>query len=275
VLRPDSRNETLALIRSRLGPDSLDRIELVGLGFHWPNASLVHGLHNVLGYNPVRLRLYTQATGAGDHAALPEQRTFSPLFPSYRSVLADLLGLRLVVSGVPIETIDPRLAPGDWPLVARTADGFVYENPRALPRVLYAGRAIQADPDALLRTGAWPEVDTRTTVVLADAPAEGAMPGEGSAVVEGYSPTEVVVAVRAASPGYLVLNDPYHPWWEAEVDGREERVLQANVLFRAVRVGPGSHRVRFVFRPFRGAWRELRRRWPALDRVAGRIGALL
>ena len=34
---------------------ALDRVELTGLGFHWPNASLVHRLHNVLGYNPVRL----------------------------------------------------------------------------------------------------------------------------------------------------------------------------------------------------------------------------
>src|SRR5918993_5138532 len=109
ALRPDSRNETLAFLQQRLGPDSLDRIELAGLGFHWPNASLVHRLHNVLGYNPVRLGLYTRATGAGDHVALPEQRSFSPLFPSYRSTLADFLGLRFIATGVPIERIDAGL----------------------------------------------------------------------------------------------------------------------------------------------------------------------
>jgi len=66
----------------------------------------------------------------------------------------------------------------------------------------------------------------------------------------------------------VVLNDPYHPWWVAEVDGREVPVLRANVLFRAVRVGPGAHRVRFVFRPFGGAWSDLRQRWPVLARFA-------
>ena len=132
-------------MKSRLGADSLDRIELIGLGFHWPNASLVHRLHNVLGYNPVRLGLYTRATGAEDHAALPDQRRFSALFPSYRSRLADLLGLRFIASGVPVEEIDHRLAPGDLSLIARTPDGFIYENPRALPRIRFASKAVEAD----------------------------------------------------------------------------------------------------------------------------------
>ena len=84
-----------------------DRIELAGLGFHWPNASLTHRLENTLGYNPIRLALYSQATGAEDHVGLPDQRKFTPLFPSYRSTLANLLGLRFIVTGAPIETMDP------------------------------------------------------------------------------------------------------------------------------------------------------------------------
>jgi uncharacterized membrane protein YfhO len=76
-----------------------------------------------------------------------------------------------------------------------------------------------------------------------------------------------LIDVEASSRGYLVLNDPYHPWWSAELDGREVPILQANVLFRAVAVEPGRHRVRFVFRPFRGAWRQAAERWPALGRV--------
>ena len=62
--------------------------------------------------------------------------------------------------------------------------------------------------------------------------------------------------------GYVVLNDPYHPWWSAAVDGAEAPVLRANVLFRAVAVPPGRHTVRFEFRPLAGAWRELMTRRP-------------
>ncbi len=55
----------------------------------------------------------------------------------------------------------------------------------------------------------------------------------------------------------MVLNDVWHPWWEAELDGAPTRLLKANVLFRAVAVPPGVHQVRFVFRPFRGALRQI------------------
>jgi hypothetical protein len=276
VLRPDSGNRTLAVVRDRLGPGSLDRVELVGLGFHWPNASLVHRLHHTLGYNPVRLALYSQATGAEDHAAVPDQRRFSTLMPSYRSPLADLLGLRFIAAGVPVEAIDPRLKEGDLQFVAQTPDGFVYANPRALPRALFAHRAVAVDPAALLRDGVWPEVDFRTTVLLpapvADQARTGAAAEPGSVTIASYRNTEILIDVVNASAGYLVLNDPHHPWWSAEVDGREAPILLANGLFRAVRMEPGSHRVRFVFRPFRGAWREARQRWPILDGIASWLG---
>ena len=71
-------------------------------------------------------------------------------------------------------------------------------------------------------------------------------------------------SIEADSPrgGYVVLNDPYHPWWFAAVDGADAPVLRANVLFRAVAVPPGRHTVRFEFRPLAGAWRELMARRP-------------
>ncbi len=115
-------------------------VELAAVGYEWPNAGLIHGFDHDLGFNPVRLELYTTATGAGDQVAVPEERIFSPLFPSYRSTMADLLGLRLIVTGVPAEQMDHKLAPGDIDLIARTSDAYVYENPRALPRVLFATR---------------------------------------------------------------------------------------------------------------------------------------
>ena len=268
VLRPDSRNALLAALTRRLRQDDLDRVELTGLGFHWPNASLIHRLHNVLGYNPVRLALYAQATGAGDHVALPEQRTFSPLFPSYRSTLADMLGLRYVLTGVPIERIDPKLRPGDLIALAETRDGFLYENPRAWPRVFFAIRAQPVEVAVLLRDGRWPDADLRTTVLVPEVhegdAAPSAPPEPSTVTVAAYADTEVLIDVDARSAGHVVLNDPYHPWWIAELDGREVPILQANGIFRAVAVGPGAHRIRFVFRPLRGAWREATARLAAL-----------
>jgi hypothetical protein len=267
VLRPDSRDPLLATLKTKLAEAApeprLDRIELAGLGFHWPNASLVHRLHNTLGYNPVRLGLYTAATGAGDHAALPDQRTFSPLFPSYRSTLADLLGLRFLATGVPVERIDPKLRSGDLKLVAQTTEGFVYENLRAGPRVSFATQARPADFEALLRTGDWPAVDFATTVLVAPdtLPSDaGAAPAskDNRVRIVSYQNTDIVIEADAASPGYVVLYDPWHPWWSATVDGRSAPVIRANVLFRTVKVPAGRHTVRFQFRPLAGAWRQVR-----------------
>ena len=43
----------------------------------------------------------------------------------------------------------------------------------------------------------------------------------------------------------------------ATVDGEAADILKANVLFRAVEVTPGRHRLRFEFRPLEGAIAEL------------------
>ncbi|WP_163362699.1 hypothetical protein, partial [Klebsiella aerogenes] len=69
------------------------------------------------------------------------QRRFPPAFPSYRSMLADIMGLRFIVSGIPAGEIDKRLPPLALTLVARTNDAYIYENTRALPRVWVAPAA--------------------------------------------------------------------------------------------------------------------------------------
>ena len=259
MLDPGSRNETLAVLKRRLAARSAagarDRTELVGLGFAWPNASLTHGLDNVLGYNPLRLGLYSEAVGARDHVALPDQRHFSPLFPSYRSLLADMLGLRFVVSGVPLEQIDKAGAAALTP-IATTRDGFIYENANTLPRVMMVGHAQKADFAEILRTGAWPDFDPTRTVLL-----EGEIAGDprpaGSARIVSYRNNEVVVDVDAPEGGWAMLNDPWQAWWRADLDGNDMPVLRANVLFRAVEVPPGRHLVRFHFAPIVGALSDL------------------
>lgn len=259
VLQPNTANDTIALLKSKVVDTGTrrDRIELAGLGFHWPNASLTHRLENTLGYNPIRLGLYSAATGAEDTVSLPDQRKFAPLFPSYRSTLANLLGLRFIATGAPIETIDRSLKAGDIPLVARTTDGYVYENPAAMDRVLFATQARSADFDRMLQDGIWPDVDLRSTVLLEHAPAADTARLPGRARITSYRNTEVFVEADSPGGGWVVLNDLWHPWWFAEVDGKAAEILRANVLFRAVAIPPGSHVVRFTFRPLAGAWAEL------------------
>ncbi|MDR3374025.1 MAG: YfhO family protein [Ancalomicrobiaceae bacterium] len=291
AMRFDTKDPTIAFLKSHTAADAVgprrDRVELTGLGFHWPNISMIHRLDNTLGYNPLRIKMYQDATGARDHVAVPEQRNFSaPLFPSYRSLLADMLGLRWIALGAPVETIllcaphpvqswsadlgkvmdgvDAMQRPSDLKLVSADKGVWIYENPRALPRVLFVGKAETADFERIIETGNWPAgFNPEKTVLLetaskADAPAAAEADLSHAVAITSYRNTEVVISVDAPAAGYLVLNDVYHRWWDVFVDGKQADLLRANVLFRAVAVPAGKHTVRFAFSPFAGAYSDLR-----------------
>ncbi len=267
-LRADTGNETVTFLKSHLNrsPGSVrrDRVELVGLGFEWPNIGLIHDFDHDLGYNPLRLSEIADTIGADETVAEARQRHFTPLFPSYRSLMADMLGLRYIAAKQPIETIDKRLRPGDLTLVARTRDGYIYENPRALPRVMFAYDWAPADFDRIVSEGRWPSFDPMRTVLLRRGPPRPS-PFQGMPValsraavsVRTYANTEIEIEVASPKPGFLVLNDVWHPWWFGEIDGQPAEIMRANVLFRAIQVPAGTHTVRFEFRPVEGAANEV------------------
>jgi hypothetical protein len=275
VLRPATANETIALLKRKVaetrGIDRIDRVELAGIDFHWPNATMVHGLHHTLGYNPLRSAIYSASVGAGDHIPAPDARVFTPLMPSYKSVLTDMLGLRYIASRVPLEELykvadrkglpPPDYDPADFPLIARTPDAYVYENPRALPRVLFPGEAWQVEFDGMIKTGTWPATFDPRRAVLLDRPIRPqeaeTKGGPRSVRILSYRNTEVVVEAESEAGGFVVLNDAWNDWWRAEVDGRPATLERANVVFRAVAVPPGRHVVHFSFHPFRGALAEI------------------
>lgn len=262
VLDPATKNDTIATLQQLVAAGSSDtrrdRVELIGLGFHWPNASMTHGLENTLGYNPLRLDVYTRAVGAGDVSGSPGDRKFPPLFASYRSPLADHLGLRFIASSVPIGEIDKSIGPDDLTLVARTADAFIYENPRALPRVLYAPYAQAMNFEWMIANGSGFSTAPDNVVTLETAPPQHrSARAAGDARLISYANTEVVIAAKGDDGGWVVLHDVWHPWWRVTVDGEPAEMLRANVIFRAVRLAPGAHTVRFTFDPIGGALRTL------------------
>ena len=70
----------------------------------------------------------------------------------------------------------------------------------------------------------------------------------------------IEIAVDAGQAGFVVLNDMYHDWWEATLDGKPVDILRANVLFRAVQVPAGKHVLTFEFKPLNGVVADLKER---------------
>lgn len=269
ALRPDTKDPVVNELK-RLTAESRqgarrDRVELAGLGFHWPNVGMVHDLETTLGYNPLRLAWYQAATGAQDTIGLPDQRAFTPLFPSYSSMLANVLGLRWIAANVPLKQIDPKYDTTRIVERARLGKVTIYENLDALPRVRFVTGVRRMTATELLRFGTWPAgYDPMREVVLdrTPAPSTPSEPEGDNAKVEitAYHNTEVVVAVDTAVAGRVVLADVWHRWWRATVDGEPVPIERADGIFRAVAVPAGKHEVRFTFHPVAGAFQDLRNR---------------
>src|SRR5690606_32477667 len=146
--RPEGQR-LAADIRALLGdnPDR-NRVEMFGLsavpggdgGGSWQNAAMAYGIEETVGYDPLLDARYAEAVGARQNSHRPE-RALTRLFTGYDSPLARLLGIRLVVTGQPIETILPKAAHASLHLVRARDGAYIYENAHPLPRAMIVPRA--------------------------------------------------------------------------------------------------------------------------------------
>jgi hypothetical protein len=126
----------------------------------------------------------------------------------------------------------------------------VFRVPDPLPRTFVVSGVRVADGPAADELLLDPAFDPRREVVLPEGQDRrpGAAAAGTSRLVERRA-DRVALEVDLAEDGYVVLLDGYDPGWRARVDGKPSPVLRANVAFRAVRVGPGRHRVELAYRP--------------------------
>jgi uncharacterized membrane protein YfhO len=73
-------------------------------------------------------------------------------------------------------------------------------------------------------------------------------PGEVKSIQHPNS-NETVIGVQVVAPAYLFLAETWYPGWTVYVDGLERPLLRANYAFKAVKLEPGAHMVRFAFAP--------------------------
>ncbi|HEX2555915.1 MAG TPA: YfhO family protein [Microvirga sp.] len=239
------------------------RVEILGLGGAWQNASMVLQLEDTIGYNPLRLADYERAVGPGENAVDPNLRQFPATFRGYRCRLASLLGLEYLLLDRPVEKLPrhfPRLT--GTSLLYGSGQMWIYRLEASSPRVYLASVVSPVDSDAVLDQDELPEFDRSQEALVDEASMPllagsygaaasdvGPLPARASARIVAYSVNDVVVEVESDKAGVLVLHDLYYPGWEVRVDGEARPLLRANLLFRGVEVPAGRHRVAFSFRP--------------------------
>ena len=238
------------------------RVEILGLGGAWQNASMVLGLEDTLGYNPLRLSDYERAVGPGENAVDPNLRKFPGTFRGYKCRLAGLLGLEYLVLDRPIERLPPHFPRfGDAKLLYGSGRCGSIAWPRA-PRAYLATHLIPVDSESVLEQEELPEFDRAHAALIEQdaAPASRATTAPATAPRTPIQPTAprrsreygrnaVTLEVETDRDSVLVLHDIFYPGWEAYVDGQRRPILRANLLFRGVEVSPGRHRIEFRFRP--------------------------
>jgi hypothetical protein len=239
------------------------RIEILGLAGAWQNASMVFGLEDTLGYNPLRIAGYARAVGPGENAADSNLRSFPRTFSGYRCRLASLLGLEYLVLDRPIEKMPqafPRVPNAN--LIYGVGSMWIYKFPPTTARAYLASRLVPVDSEATLDKEELPEFDRTTTALIDEWDTESLLhdygqngdvgkiePPDGTVIIRGYRRNAVVLTVETKNHAVLVLHDIYYPGWEVFVDGEKRDLLRVNLLFRGVEVPPGRHRVQFQFRP--------------------------
>jgi hypothetical protein len=130
---------------------------------------------------------------------------------------------------------------------------YLYENRCFVSRAFVAGEARHSPSDEeTLATLSSPDFDPLNEVLVdekAQDSASGARWGSAGRV-ESFdeSPNQVTLKASLSRPGYVVLLDRFDANWRATLDGREVPVLRADLLFRAVRAGPGRNEIRFYYR---------------------------
>ncbi len=131
-----------------------------------------------------------------------------------------------------------------------------WENLDLLPRAFVVHAAKVMNDDAALARLSERNFRADQVVLLGEESAEAdlaqALPQPESPdtiAITRYQPERVEMAATTAQPGYVVLTDSWYPGWNAFVDGQPAPLYRADVLFRAVRIEPGTHTLVFDYRP--------------------------
>ncbi len=141
----------------------------------------------------------------------------------------------------------------DQGLIFRSYFVAVYENPDSLPRAFIVHSTKILADDAAYSRMLRNDFDPRRLLILANgaelAASDGAQRDDESVKMVEYKPERVAMDVRASADGYVLLTDSWYPGWVAFVDGVEMPIERGDYIFRAVRVGAGTHLVEFEYRP--------------------------
>ena len=202
-----------------------------------PNLAAAFGLASVPGYD----------------AAVPASLTRVWDAQPDGTKLMRLLALEFVIAPVDNPQTASRAPDGLTPILDPAPGARLFKAKEPLPRVYLAANAEVIPEAAALPRLAEPEVLEGRTVFLAPSatasPLGGPLARAGRCSLSFYANTHIEARCDADREAVAVFVEQYDRGWRAEVDGSAAPLERANLVGRAVRLPPGSHRVALTFEP--------------------------
>lgn len=220
-------------------------------------------IFGVEGYDPLFITRYGElvtASSKGSVGALARSTVLFDKQGAYTKRLMDMMGVRYFFhskgDGRNIWAFPFWEYPDSFGSSVYSDDSYeIYENVHALPRAYIAESYMVAASDVdLIGRLLDPSTNLRHTVILEEDPGiakrsntNELLSKEDNAILERYTPNEVIITTDAEQEGLLFLSDAYYPGWSAYVNGQKSKIYRADYAFRAVVVPEGRSSVRFVY----------------------------
>ena len=244
---------------------ALTRGGIEGLGARVPlalNGQLIAGLYTPSFYGPFLDRDVAELLFSLQYGVTQHDGCAMTLLTRLQPTLLALTGVRYLLSfdSIPdaaargLALVAPPLsvawsAPGGAPA---TESLHVYEVIRRLPRAFRVGR-LRVEPDRASRLArlADPSFDPAREALVEEPLEVDGVDDPGAAVrITAYRAESVELAVEAGRPGLIVLTDACASGWSATLDDAPVRIRRVDHALRGVVVGPGTHVIRFSYRPW-------------------------
>lgn len=211
-------------------PNNL-RVEDKGVAYEaWALSTMIYGISNVEGYNQLKLYNYD---------------LFWRTLPFTRAL--ELLNVKYAILSSPLDALATEQ------MVFSDNGLFVYKLSTHLPRAYVVAHWSHSSISEMLSILSNASFDPAKEVLLEAIPTNlnsaSGLDFEGKVQFLSYEPESLEFLVSLSQPGILVVNEPFYPGWKCKVDGQETQILRANVIFRAVALKKGIHRVQMFFSP--------------------------
>lgn len=233
-----------------------------------PNTWIPYHLSSFEGYDPLYLKNYSRfiaftnsgilrSSGFGRYAELSQQ--------SYTSSLINLLNVKYFIAilrddnrhVVRENVADPQKnllyllqeKKSGYKVVFHDISSAIVENPNVMPRVFFANSIVVAQTNQEEEKIFNNSFDPKKIVVLSNPLDIKNISGKGEAKILTYSPNKVEIGTKTDNEEILVLSDQFENGWHATVDNIPTKITRADLIFRAVKVSPGIHKVIFTYWP--------------------------